>query len=361
MRAPLVALLLLAACGSKSKPDDCALVRDKPATAMEELAKRYPNDAVKVAQTIENCVAPSGDECDRIAKIVAAIPGMAPQIQMPRQEFDPVKTCREAPPEFRRCLLPSYTLAHAEECRAAMTAPITSVEVTPKSPAPADACGFVAIYVSEAGTWLATGREPAARCFAPRQGGALDRDWLEAQLVRAKRQPCNPSSAELAGAATVAYKDLVAAMDVAVKTGFMDVGLSSVGDLAVPLATADPKGAAKECPASLIPVEASAVAETKPRPPATSGTDRLKNALVVIVTKRELTLKIGDVAKEIATIADAENTGQLDALTAALPRTTDGMIILQADESTSAKVINLVIAAAKAAGYDNVLFAVKNR
>jgi hypothetical protein len=37
------------------------------------------------------------------------------------------------------------------------------------------------------------------------------------------------------------------------------------------------------------------------------------------------------------------------------------MLILQADESTPTKVINLVVETAKSAGYDNVLFAVKNR
>jgi hypothetical protein len=73
-----IAVVLVVAACSKGKPDDCAVVRDTPAQAMAELSKRYPNNPVKVAQTIETCVAPSGDECERIAKIVMAIPALAP-------------------------------------------------------------------------------------------------------------------------------------------------------------------------------------------------------------------------------------------------------------------------------------------
>ena len=111
-----VAVIVVVAACSKGKQDDCAIVHDKPAEALAQLSKRYPNNPVKVAETVEKCVAPTGDECDRIAKIVTAIPGMTPQIPMPKP-FDYAKTCREAPPEFRRCLLPSYVLGHGDECR----------------------------------------------------------------------------------------------------------------------------------------------------------------------------------------------------------------------------------------------------
>src|SRR5688572_2404486 len=101
----LVVVALVAAC-SKGKPDDCAIVRDKPAEAMVEITKRYPGNPVKVAEVLEKCVAPSGDECERLAKIIAAIPTMSPEIQAPKG--DVMQMCRMAPPEFRRCLFSSY-------------------------------------------------------------------------------------------------------------------------------------------------------------------------------------------------------------------------------------------------------------
>jgi biopolymer transport protein ExbD len=39
----------------------------------------------------------------------------------------------------------------------------------------------------------------------------------------------------------------------------------------------------------------------------------------------------------------------------------DGLAILQADESTDARLINKIVNTAKAAGFDNLLFAVKNK
>jgi biopolymer transport protein ExbD len=39
----------------------------------------------------------------------------------------------------------------------------------------------------------------------------------------------------------------------------------------------------------------------------------------------------------------------------------DGLAILQADESTDGQLINKIVNTAKAAGFDNLLFAVKNK
>ena len=39
----------------------------------------------------------------------------------------------------------------------------------------------------------------------------------------------------------------------------------------------------------------------------------------------------------------------------------DGLAILQADESTDVRLINKIVNTAKAAGFDNLLFAVKNK
>ncbi len=369
-RVAMVVVVVGAAACSKGQPDDCVVVREKPASAMAELSSRYPNNPVKVAEIIERCVAPKGEECDRIAKIIAAIPALAPQRDLP-PKLDVMKTCKGAPPEFRRCLLPSYSLAHGDECHHILIDKVllNEVNVVPSETAVRadDHCGFVAIYIDKAGTWLATGRDEKARCFAPRKNGALDTEWLEAALRKAKAHECAPSSAEIAAANDVPYRDVITAMDFAVKVGFMDTGLSSPAELSVPLASASPKGAASECPPTLIEPDAtaaaaagSATAPSPPSPPA-SGPDKLKNAPVLVITKDMLTLDAGGTSTEIAKLADARSAAKLDALTKALPPTHDGMLILQADESTPSNVINAVITTAKSAGYDNVLFAVKNR
>lgn len=369
-----IAVVVVVAACSKGKPDDCAIVRDKPESAMAELSSRYPNNPVKVAETIEKCVAPSGEECDRIAKIVTAIPSMAPQIAAPKQPFDYAKTCRESPPEFRKCLLPSYALAHVDDCRAAMQAAIPQLAIKPKGSnervTDDDCAGFVSIYVDLKGIWLATGRDPKSRCFAPRKQaappgiGKLDADWLEAELRKVKASKCSPSSAELAAATDVPYSDVIALMDTSIKAGVVDVGLSDPASLSVPLASADPKSAASECPASIIHFDAKdheAAAGTGVPPPGHS-TDALKNAPVLIITKDKLSLSIAGTPTELGTVADAKaGTGNFAPLTKALPAAKHAMLILQADESTSATVINRVIATAKAAGYDNILFAVKNK
>jgi biopolymer transport protein ExbD len=359
----VLALVLALGC-SKGKADDCAIVRDKPGEAMVELTKRYPKNPVKVAQTIESCVAPSGDECERVAKIITAIPTMAPQLTTAKLDAANIaKTCREAPPEFRRCLLPSYGLAHAEECREVVTRPIETIEIAPRGPEhEVERCGgFVSIYIDEDGTWLATGRDSVSWCFTPRKDKELDHVWLEAQLRGLTTLKCPAGSVELAAHRHVPYRDVIATMDVSIKAGLMDVGLSSPEELAVPLAKADSKNARRSCPASVIPPD-PAPTPPAPRDPQTSGTDRLKNAPVVIVTKLELTLEVGDKTTPLGFVDDVRKvTGKLDALVKALPPARDGMLILQADESTPADVINLVIISAKTAGYNNLLFAVKNR
>ncbi|HEY5945718.1 MAG TPA: hypothetical protein VIV40_09515, partial [Kofleriaceae bacterium] len=218
------------------------------------------------------------------------------------------------------------------------------------------------------GTWLATGRDDKSRCFAPRKGNALDSAWLEAQLRKVKAIECSPSAAELASNDDVPYREVIETMDTAVKTGFIDVGLASPADLTVPLATATPKGALTECPASVIAIEAKApagqpAAAADQPPPAHSGPDTLAKAPVLIVTRDKIELHLGDATTAIATLAEARTQpGKLDKLTKALPASKGGgMLILQADESTPTTVINRVITTAKAAGYDNIMFAVKNR
>ena len=88
-------------------------------------------------------------------------------------------------------------------------------------------------------------------------------------------------------------------------------------------------------------------------PPARDGGLR---QLPVIVIARDKVL-IAD--KEIAKPTDS---GLAVAITKALPaHPTDPTVILQADQSLPYSIIRDAIAGATTAGYDNVLFAVKNK
>jgi hypothetical protein len=119
-RAAVIALSWLLACtrDRPADPDpDCELVHRDPGNAAAGLTRRYPGAPVKVAEIIERCVAPSGAPCERLAKIFAVIPGLMPAggsaVAAPAQIKE---LCEGMPPEMQRCMLPSYALAHAEEC-----------------------------------------------------------------------------------------------------------------------------------------------------------------------------------------------------------------------------------------------------
>jgi biopolymer transport protein ExbD len=287
---------------------------------------------------------------------------MAPELAMPKSG-DYEKACLAAPSEFRDCFLPSYALTHVDKCKQARNAPLTSIEITPKDrAAPVDpSCGgFVSIYLDKAGTWLATGRDAKARCFAPRRAGWLDGDWLEAELRKVNAIKCPAGSTEVAADEDVAYQDIIYTMDISMKAGIVDVGISSPKDLAVPLAGAKPDGAARECPATVITLDPKDAAAS--RKTTQGGPSALANAPVLVITQDRLTLSREGTNSDLGSLSDAAKPGaSLYALPKVLPKTQNGMLILQAVESTPSTVINKVVAAAKAQGYDNIMFAVKNR
>ena len=140
MPAMRIALLLLAlaACrgGDSPRSADCALIDKDPSGAVAALTQKYPEQPVKVAETIERCVAPDGPPCDRVAKIVKAIPDMMPGgFSGERPGGDLASVCRSAPPAMQRCMLPSYTLTHTDECAKVLEdmrrTPIQSLDIKP--------------------------------------------------------------------------------------------------------------------------------------------------------------------------------------------------------------------------------------
>ena len=131
--------------------------------------------------------------------------------------------------------------------------------------------------------------------------------------------------------------------------------------------------------------------------PIAQARETLQQAPVIIVTKSEITYQGQLVATVDSVLRDDSPTFKIDALFerldaaakkireeveySRLPKDLlkacedaksnlrpapgkicpDGLAILQADESTDARLINKIVNTAKAAGFDNLLFAVKNK
>lgn len=131
--------------------------------------------------------------------------------------------------------------------------------------------------------------------------------------------------------------------------------------------------------------------------PIAQAHDTLQQAPVIIVTKSEITYQGQLVATVDSVMRDDSPTFKIDALFERLDAAAkkiredvaygrqakdllkscedakqnirppagkicpDGLAILQADESTDGQLINKIVNTAKAAGFDNLLFAVKNK
>jgi biopolymer transport protein ExbD len=131
--------------------------------------------------------------------------------------------------------------------------------------------------------------------------------------------------------------------------------------------------------------------------PMAESHDTLQQAPVIIVTKSEITYQGQLVATTESVLRDDSPTFKIDALFERLDAASkkikedvglgklpkdlqkacdeakqnirpqpghvcpDGLAILQADESTDVRLINKIVNTAKAAGFDNLLFAVKNK
>jgi len=131
--------------------------------------------------------------------------------------------------------------------------------------------------------------------------------------------------------------------------------------------------------------------------PMAESRDTLQQAPVIIVTKSEITYQGQLVATVESVMRDDSPTFKIDALFERLDAASkkikedvglgklpkdlqkscdeakqgirpqaghicpDGLAILQADETTDVRLINKIVNTAKAAGFDNLLFAVKNK
>src|SRR5260221_262318 len=76
-------------------------------------------------------------------------------------------------------------------------------------------CTQLSMLLDGDGMWIAV--SPTMGCFAPRKGGALDFDWLDAELRGLRRADCSQAIEVAARASAVKYDEVIHVMDVAAK------------------------------------------------------------------------------------------------------------------------------------------------
>ena len=265
----------------------------------------------------------------------------------------------------------------SKDPRPPVPAPVPAVAPKP----PASPCS-VSVLVDATNAWIGT---TAGTCRVARDALGDELRALKQSFPRA----CTPPL-ELASDTGV-YQDLISAMDVAVKEGFIDVGLSAKDALSIELPS---KAPAAHCIAPKDAVDPPPPPSAEPPPPPKIGSDgsleldlpppeegakdAMQVAPVLIVTKTEMLLqnervtmaqlpsRLEAIAKQTLGALSArqqkacadQKRGLRPALGNFCPL---GLLILQADAETPIPVINQLVSIAKKGGYNNLMFAVKNR
>jgi biopolymer transport protein ExbD len=170
----------------------------------------------------------------------------------------------------------------------------------------------------------------------PHIGGTPDTAGLGAWLAEFAKVCVGPVHIEVTDDA--AYQSLITVMDIAMKAGFQDIGL---GDDS-PAGGHDPSE-----PSDPLPIGSG------------SGSAALRRVPIIGITKTEVTVNGRRIGAPTDNLLEPIAAALRDlALQRPDPRPT---AILQADTATPARTINEAVAAAKQAGFTNLLFAVKNR
>ncbi|HEY1546665.1 MAG TPA: hypothetical protein VGG28_02530 [Kofleriaceae bacterium] len=212
----------------------------------------------------------------------------------------------------------------------------------------ADPCErAVELELDADGTWIATGSDQS--CFAPRDGS---NDWLRHELQSFVSTTC-PLAVTVRVAPGVPFQTTIDTL-VRVRESGATGALARFDD-ARRFGTRPP--ARRPPPAHCKPPHDAA-----PQPPVlplVQPSRALPAAPMISVSRTELFVNGRSIVKLDAVLK--RDRFQIDELVAALPKpaASKGVAILAADESTDARVINLIVYSAKAAGYDNLLFAVQ--
>jgi biopolymer transport protein ExbD len=338
-------VLVLAACGHKAPEPtgDCIVVVKNPAAATIELSKKYP--PVKVAETIEDCIAPTGEPCERLVKIVQAIPGMMGGSR--KLDADALMTkCQGMPDALRRCMLPSYSLGHADECKKIGETTVTRANVD-LPPAPPRDCGVVTVVVTRSGVWVSG--VDGKGCFGKSAAGAVDAAWIEAAL-KPFVVDCRPYL-QVAADDGVSHQALLSVMNLGTTVGLTDVTVAQLNDV-VHWQGRDPESAPSTCEA--VTATGSITPRGSQQNDSPGDTDDATQGTVIILTKNAITYD----GKTVISIRDAaQGTGVIKELRAVLPPNPAGhRMTLQADPAVPYSVVVRVMDTGKAAGYGDVMF-----
>jgi hypothetical protein len=98
--------------------DDCTIISQDRVHAITRLAAKYAGEPVQMQESLEHCIAPTGTDCERVTKLFAEFPGMAPKWA----KLDGTNTkhvCDGMPPALAKCLFPSYVIGHRNDCTGA--------------------------------------------------------------------------------------------------------------------------------------------------------------------------------------------------------------------------------------------------
>jgi biopolymer transport protein ExbD len=199
---------------------------------------------------------------------------------------------------------------------------------TPTTPDPAAKCVVKIDAKVGSVAWDAGADGKGAMAIDGDKPGSIDNAPMPGLEDGLKGLAAKNCSGEILAADDVSYQRMVTVMDTVLKAGIKDIALTAGND------------------------------KVSPPGPATGGPADVKSSPVVVITKTDVQLNGTLVAKNDAGDLDAKLT---DALSKAKTDKPGPHAILQADEATTMALVKRVILAARAAGYDDLLFAVKNK
>jgi len=155
----------------------------------------------------------------------------------------------------------------------------------------------------------------------------------------------------------IAYQDVIAVMDSTVHVGIVNIGLGSPTDK--PVKNAKPSDVPPATPPAGWTMTTTKTPDGKLQitgkfDPSVKD-DLLKNTPLIIISKKDVTVFGKSVGKPADPNLDSEIVGALP------PNPKNPTVILQADRELPFSTIAAAVKAASTGGYDNVLFAVKNK
>jgi len=232
----------------------------------------------------------------------------------------------------------------------------------------------VVVAIKKSGVWI---RDPNLQSVIGPCGGEIDRSAVQLRLCSmAGSLPPSCNAIELAAEPGVPYRQIIEVMHDAIAAGFPEVGLTDPAGLslqfrdpadpgdAVPARCGVPAPACPPRPAATGTGLPAAVPAVPPVRPVLGNRTDLAEAAVIAVPPSGSVL-LGD--KEVASgreIGVGERIEPLYAALKALPAPASGtprIAVLQVDRSVDAKLVNKVIATARAAGYQQIALAVSSK